>query len=108
MDKKEKYYNYVLNDLVSKTEVDYDNESVNFPFPIHPITHTYPTPVHRSPSSRFLYHTSFPLTTNSYFFLSFSEHCKVVYGLTDEESEIIWGQFREIIKDKIEVLIGNG
>jgi hypothetical protein len=25
----------------------------------------------------------------------------VVYGLTDEEAEIIWGQFREIIKDKI-------
>ena len=100
MDKrKEKYYNYVLNDLVSKTEVDYDNESVNFPFPIHPITHTYPTPVHRSPSSRFLYHTSLP--AYSYFFLSFSEHCKVVYGLTDEEVFYVWDQFRKIIKDKI-------
>ena len=90
MDKKEKYYKYVLKDLVSKTEVDYDNESVNFPFPI-PIPHT--PPVYSLLYSFFL--------SSSFLILSFSEHCKVVYGLTDEEAEIIWGQFREIIKDKI-------
>jgi hypothetical protein len=88
MDKrKEKYYNYVLNDLVSKTEIDYDNERVYTPFS-SPLSH---------PSF-----FSFYLSLTSFLYLSpISHHCKVVYGLTDEEVFYVWDQFRKIIKDKI-------
>jgi len=33
---------------------------------------------------------------------SFENHCKGVYGLNREESEYVWDEWREIIKDRIE------
>jgi len=33
---------------------------------------------------------------------SFEKHCKGVYGLNKEESEYVWGEWRKIIKDKID------
>ena len=32
MNKKEKYYNYVVEDIVKNTEIDYDQETIKFPF----------------------------------------------------------------------------
>jgi hypothetical protein len=92
-----KFLNRVIDQIVNETTIDYDNEGVNFPFPVHPISNTYPTPVHRSPLTLFL---SSPLPF--FIFLSFSDHCKDVYGLNLEEVSYVWKEYKDIIKDKIE------
>ena len=86
MDKrKEKYYNYVVNDLVKKTEIDYDGGRIYTPFfpPYSP---------HSSPLV-FLSFTSPPL--------SFSDHGKGVYGLTYREIKYVWKEYGKIIKYKV-------
>jgi hypothetical protein len=35
-------------------------------------------------------------------FSGFEGHCKGVYGLNTDESEYVWGEWRKIIKDKID------
>jgi hypothetical protein len=89
-----KFLDRVIDQIVNETTIDYDNEGVNFPFPVHPISNTYPTPVHRSP---------FPLspTFPFFIFLSFSNHCKDVYGLNLEEVSYVWKEYKDIIIDKI-------
>ena len=91
-----KFLHRVIDQIVSETRVDYGNEGVNFPFPIHSITNTYPTPVH---------HSTFSLVTRSplpfFIFLSFSNHCKDVYGLNMEEVSYVWKEYKQIIIDKI-------
>ena len=91
-----KFLNRVIDQIVNETTIDYDNEGVNFPFPVHPISNTYPSPVHRSPFSVLL---SSPLPF--FIFLSFSNHCKDVYGLNLEEVSYVWKEYKDIIKDKI-------
>ena len=81
MDKKEKYYNYVVNDLVKKTEIDYDEGRIYTPF---------------SPPLSFTFFFSSP-SLDSFF----SDHCKGVYGLNIHEIKYVWEEYKEIIKDKI-------
>jgi len=92
MNKKEKYINYVVDDLVKNTEIDYDQEIIKYPF----------------------YHTTPPFTsTLIYFSLSsiplfpslipFANHVRKVYGAHSEEIEIIW----KLYKERIESLINN-
>jgi hypothetical protein len=78
-----KFLNKVVNQIVSETRIDYDMEEIQFPFP--PLL---------LPSSLF---SSFLLHSPSLF----SNHCKTVYGLNEEETEYVWKEYREIIKDKI-------
>tara|TARA_R110000803_G_scaffold122202_2_gene190235 strand:+ start:336 stop:596 length:261 start_codon:yes stop_codon:yes gene_type:complete len=82
MDKKEKYYNYVVNDLVKKTEIDYDEGRIYTPF---------------SPPLVLLSFTFFTPSLDSFF----SDHCKGVYGVNDGEIKYVWDEYKEIIKDKI-------
>ena len=85
MNKKEKYINYVVEDLISNTEIDYDQEKIKLPF-LTPILYFFLLP----PSSFF-----------SSYFPFFSNHVRKVYGAHDEEIEIIWKLYKERIKDKI-------
>ena len=86
--RKERYYNYVVNDLVKKTEIDYVNGRMYTPFPYNfPITILFFTPVYSSFFSSFV--------------CSFSKHCKNIYGLNDDEVKYVWNEYRDIIKDKI-------
>ena len=96
-----KFLDKVIDQIVNETTIDYDNEGVNFPFSVHPISNTYPSPVHRSPFSVF---SSFspPCHSPLFLFLSFSNHCKDVYGLNLEEVSYVWKEYKDIIKDKIE------
>ena len=82
MDKKEKYINFIIEDLVSKTEIDYEQGKIKFPF---------------FPLSFPLYYS--PLLFPS--FSSFSNYIKEKYGAHSEEIEIIWKLYKERIKDKI-------
>jgi hypothetical protein len=89
MNKQEKYYNYVVDDLVKNTEIDHDQETIKFPFYYNYILPLHPTP--------FLFSLSYLSTI-------FSKHVIERYGVHDEEMEIIWNQYRE----KILTIIGNG
>tara|TARA_R110000751_G_scaffold58320_2_gene123199 strand:+ start:1430 stop:1675 length:246 start_codon:yes stop_codon:yes gene_type:complete len=81
MNKKEKYIKYIVGDLVKKTEIDYDQEKIKYPF------------------SLYLISLFSPITPSS-----FRNYLKERYGAHSEEIEIIWNQYRE----KILTIIGNG
>ena len=81
-----KFLDKVLDQIVSETIVDYDKEEIQFPFFLS-----------RFPLARILY-PHFPLPFPLPFF---SEHCKEVYGLNDDEVEYVWKEYRNIIIYKI-------
>ena len=74
--KIEKYYDYVVEDIISNTEIDYDQETITLPSPSFP---------------------SFSFSHHLYHPLSFSKYVKARYGAHDEEINIIWNQYRERI-----------
>ena len=82
MDKR--FLNKVLDQMVSETEIDYDNKLIDGPF-----FHSRPITVFR-----FLSTISLPG--------SFYKHCRDVYGLNEQEIEYVWEEYRNIIKDEIE------
>jgi len=80
-----KYLDKVVEHLVRSTEIDYENKEVNTPFNLRPL-HLLSLPLHLfSPLS-----------------LTFSSYCKNMFGLTDDEMEYVWKEYRNIINDKIE------
>lgn len=88
-DKKERFINYVINDLVDRTKIEYVKEGkVYFPFisgtKHHPFTNLYLSPDFFSESPA-----------------AFSDYCYDHFGLTGDESNYVWRQYRSIIKDKI-------
>jgi len=85
-DKQNIYLDKVIEYLLRDTNIDYKNEKITTPFSFS------------SPSPLLFY--SFPLFSFSLFLL-FSSYCKEVYGLTDEEMEYVWKEYKSIIKDKI-------
>ena len=86
MDNKEKYINYVVDDLVKDTEMDYYKQSIKFPFP------SFFSSLHYN------LFISIPLLS------TFSKYVEEKYGTRDEEIQIIWEQYRERLKS----LIKNG
>ena len=84
--RKEKYYNYVLNDLVSKTEIDHERELIRYPYTLN-LTSLLNT---------------IPLLYSHYLFSPFIKHCEDVYGLNEQEIDYVWGEYKDIINDKIE------
>ena len=76
-----KYLNKVLDQIVSETTMDYDEERFLPPF---------------LPSS-----LPFLIPSNSSPYPSFIIHCREVYGLNKEEIGYVWKEYREIIKDRI-------
>jgi len=79
-----KFLDKVVDQIVSETRIDYVKERVNVPFLL--------------PFIFFLF--ILPSSISSP--LSFFEHCESVYGLNYDETEYVWKEYKEIIKDKIE------
>ena len=88
-----KYLDKVIDQIISETEIDYDRGVIK---------------------SHFLLSLSFPLQSFlSFSFVlsllpnyllfpsSFSNHCRDVYGLNDDEIEYVWGEYKTIIKDML-------
>jgi hypothetical protein len=76
-----KFLDKVVDQIVSETRIDHDEEMLYTPFS----------------SSLF---SSLPLTLllpSS----PFSPHCKNIYGLNEDEVSYVWKKYKEIIKDKI-------
>lgn len=82
--KDKKYIDKVVGSLVRSTKMDYDKEEIQFPF----LTFILPLPSFSSSS---------PLKP-----LPFSEYCKNIYGLNEEEIEYVWNKYIKSIIDKIE------
>lgn len=86
-----KYLDKVLNSLVRETNIDFNMETINMPF-FHSF-HAYPfesyyVPLHLTPSLSFT-----PP--------SFTQHCRDVYGLNDDEIDYLWIDYKTIINNKI-------
>ena len=82
------FLNKVVSQIVRETEIDYNGEMIILPPPFSFIL-TF--------SSRSLNSIArFTLT-----FSLFSNHCKEVYGLNEEETKYVWNEYKRIIKDKI-------
>tara|TARA_S200002703_G_scaffold130330_1_gene117582 strand:- start:53 stop:313 length:261 start_codon:yes stop_codon:yes gene_type:complete len=80
--KTKKYLDKVVEHMVRRTRIDYDTLYFDF--------------IITSPStSFFLLHT---LPT----FPSFSKYCKNTFGLTEDEIEYVFKQYKSIILNKIE------
>ena len=88
-----KYIEHIIKDLVRGTRIDYEKDRIYFPF-----SHFPPHPPHLTPLS--------PLSDIRLFIydlspIYFSDYCKNIFGLTEDEIEYVWDQYRNIIKDKI-------
>ena len=80
MDKK--FLHKVVDQIISETRIDYGRKVIETPF-------TSPSYLN-------------PFLALVFVLPSFSDHCKDVYGLNKEETEYVWKEYRDIIKDKIE------
>jgi len=85
MDNK-KYIDKVIEHLVRSTKIDYEKELIVFP----PLSSPF--------NSTLLYITSKNDAKCPNFF---SSYCKNTFGLTKEETNYVFIQWREIMRDKI-------
>jgi hypothetical protein len=81
-----KFLDKVIDQIVRETEIDYGG------------CYVYVTLINKE--------NNWLLTPNKsydrYFYPHFSHHCKEVYGLNYDETEYVWKEYRDIIKDEIE------
>ena len=83
-----KYLEKILNYLVKGTKIYHEKETIYFPFrscpnySLLPQAYTFP-----------LFPSSPPLP--------FPPFCKNQFGLTEEEIEYVWKEYRKIIKKKL-------
>ena len=85
-----KFLKKVLDQILSETRIDYSMEEIQFPFSTSSFS-----PLVLSSSSIFSFFSLSPLP-----FL-FTKHCEDVYGLNEEETEYVWNNYRQIVKDKV-------
>mgnify|MGYP003974049627 CR=1 FL=1 len=83
MDKK--FLHKVIDQIVSETRIDYNELSPTLYTPF------LPSSLYLSPSFPFLPPSS----------ASFSNHCRDVYGLNNDEVDYVWDEYKKIIYDKI-------
>ena len=83
-----KYLDKVIGSLVRSTKIDYKKDEIHTPFLLSPFSQHSPL------LSTFLIP---PLS-----FSSITKYCKDIYGLTVDEVEYVWKEYRNIINDKIE------
>ena len=91
-DNQKIYLDKVVEFLVRDTIINYDKDEIQFPFFL-------------SSYSLFFPHFSSVLlpsfNSDRFQTLDFSDYCKNVYGLTEQEIGYVWNQYRTIILDKI-------
>ena len=84
MDKR--FLNKVVDQIVSETMVDYDEERLYTPFSPFPLTSLPPF---------------YSLSAFSSYRSPFTKHCNEIYGLNIEEIEYVWNEYKHIIKDML-------
>ncbi len=93
MDKR--FLDKVVDQIVSETIVDYENERVYTPTSFTP----YPFYTFTQSTTSHTTYPSFLAVSSSSFslFLVFSDHCKDVYGLNKREILYVWEKYVGII-----------
>ena len=84
-----KFLNKVVDQIVSETTIDYENDRIFTPF---------------SPSffsSLLLFSIVKDWNTSPLLHRLLRRHCKEIYGLNNDEVDYVWNEYRDIIKDKI-------
>jgi len=90
-----RYIDKVIEHLVRGTMIDYDYDKIHYPFP----TFYYNLPYYSEPY--FPHHISSISSPLPHFLSSFTEYCKNTFGLTDDEIDYVWDEFKTIIEDKL-------
>ena len=86
MDKKERYINYVVEDLVKNTEIDYEQGIIKFPYNSHSYTTLTLSPLYLSLHPHFSF---------------FSNYLLGRYAINEGLSEL-WGLYINKIKNKVD------
>jgi len=86
---KNAYLDKVTDKLVGETEIDYD-EGILYPY----------FGLIASLSSFYLFSNYSPRFLDDSLD-RFTQHCRDVYGLTKDETEYVWKEYRKIILNKI-------
>ena len=76
-----KYLDKVIGSFIRGTKINYENKEVITPFNVQ---------------------IPFSFVNHLVLSLSFSSYCKNTFGLTDDEVEYVWEEYRNIINGKIE------
>ena len=74
-----KFLDKVVDQIVRETRIDYDEGRLYTPFTLSPILF-------------------FPFSL--YKTIPFSQHCKEVYGLNEDEIDYVWRGYKVVIRDK--------
>jgi hypothetical protein len=82
MSKQEKYIEYVVDNLINKTEIDYERKRVKFPF------NEYPND---------LFHRFNLLPPKAQLIRNHYDYVKNIYGAHSEEIVIIWNNYMETL-----------
>jgi|TARA_R110000803_G_scaffold193342_2_gene256276 hypothetical protein len=91
MDKrKEKYYNFIVDDLVKKTEIFYEREEIRLPFPT-PLPFLYYSVITEKDKINFI---AFPVHT-------YALYLSNVYGVKKEELRITYELYEQRLKSLI-------
>ena len=88
-----KYLDKVLNSLVGETKIDFDEETLYMPF--FNSFHAYPFESYYVPK---FFLTPSPYSTTP---PTFTQHCRDVYGLNDDEIYYVWDEYKTIIGYKL-------
>jgi hypothetical protein len=94
-DKQKKYLDKVIELLVKNTKIDYEKDEIKYPFQIRTVSLS---------NLQFFNRGYLPISDDGATFVyshSFSQYTKNMYGLSDQEIEYVWEEYKEIILDKI-------
>jgi len=87
MENNKKYIDKVIGSLLRGTKIDYEKERIYFPFSL---------PIHSSPLP-LLFSFSLPYSL----LYPFSTYCRNQFGLTEEEIDYVWNEYKKIMIEKI-------
>ena len=94
MNKKEKYYNYIVDDIINNVEIDYEKKEINLPY-------------HQYPIELFTIDNMSPKVITSImksFYGYLINHLRNKYGVHDDEMEHI----RKLLTSKLIETLTNG
>ena len=85
--KIKRYLDRVVIEIVKDTMLDYENKKIHYPISNYSSWSCF---------IRFNHLHSYPFAP-----FSFSDYCENQFGLTDEEIQYVWKEYKSIILDKI-------
>lgn len=95
MNKKERYYDFIIEDLISSTEI-IDNISVRFPFTGGGVKYTIVVLDLTEPA--------YNSRTNFALAMKFFHYVNTMYGVKEEEMDLLWKRYANEITSKFKDL----